>query len=669
MDLDIILCRAYKNLTKQGEYMSIRVKPYTYIFFVTLFLISFENFDSSQASGSDNETDSSEDDGRHLNRSAKGKEKYGDFSLSEGSDSDVEGSDSDDEPLWVGSMRDGRELERLTSEATNNSPKYDPPPTNEIEFRELVVAIRALEFNGFKPALRIYGQYSQDIESDEGNRTISGQVIINDVDDIKNNAYFMQLFDKNFFQKTSKKVLACQLLMSIPGLAVSSPTCAFIMYGAGNALHIPTEGIFEGLAIAWIVGTTTSPYTRQYWNWGKEVGQLLFHEGPFKQHKIDPLISDEYIPKYHNTNLFHKGLKALFLVSAAVDSLIPLFVLINLESDYPEFLALTAAPFYLSWLKNTYDIGANRIDDLFNRYIYNENKNHVSLKKKILVQYLEKFQQAINDKKNCVYTHNTFNCMKWMSSNRVQNTPKTAEDIFGFSVFFLRESRDHFYHYRVGEGDEVASEALNLCDRLESVKIKRVNNKAVGTLGTLNAGISALTQYAIIESVLEKSFLWWGIDPSTAYYASAGLATFNTILHTATQFTLQQDAFKGYLDTLSLNSYADFLLPRKAAGLLSFINSAWAALPFSIQGLSELNTCPSAIKYTLLGSQFLNRTNSNNHFFSEQYNAFITSSLLQVAKKKNPPMPIKRAYLHHFIQQAKAHIRKLDNQSTIFFMI
>src|SRR5690606_11732908 len=128
------------------------------------------------------------------------------------------------------------------------------------------------------------------------------------------------------------------------------------------------------------------------------------------------------------------------------------------------------------------------------------------------------------------------------------------------------------------------------------------------------------------------------MDPSAAYCLSAGLAVFNTAFDTITHFSLQQEAFKGYLKILSSKSYRDFLLPRKMVGLIAYINSAWFTLPFSLQALKVLDKCPAAIKYALLGSQFLNKTNSNNDFFNTSYNDQITSILLQFSKTKKPPL-------------------------------
>src|SRR5690606_35081070 len=118
-------------------------------------------------------------------------------------------------------------------------------------------------------------------------------------------------------------------------------------------------------------------------------------------------------------SLLQKMSKTALLASAAVDSLIPLFLLINLETNYTVFLGITSAPFYLSWLKTTYNIGARRIDDLFDHYVHSDGESQIE--KKLLMKYLKKFQKLINDENNKDYTEKVFGHLQEMISSKAQD--------------------------------------------------------------------------------------------------------------------------------------------------------------------------------------------------------------------------------------------------------
>lgn len=691
-----------------------------YVYLITLFFILIGNYNYSHASRSNVLDESGDKDVRKLSRHDKGKGKDeeeiplyergsearkwnsiladSDFYNSSNSDTDdnlgsgVEnrhnrsanvgfpcGNDSGeddnlgDDGNYFGPSSDESRLLRcapLEISARENSQCNDEYTYNQsLHSIELV----GRDYDNLQAAFRVYGQY-EEITDLENGLIIHGEALIGGDNEINRAALFMQRFDHSFFKKASNKTFAFQIFMALTAITVSNPMCALIMYSTGDALYIPTEGPIENLAIGWILGTTAPAYMKQFWDLGKEVGEFIFRENSLRYLKahnfssVGSSISREDKHSFHSyASLLQKMSKTALLASAAVDSLIPLFLLINLETNYTVFLGITSAPFYLSWLKTTYNIGARRIDDLFDHYVHSDGESRIE--KKLLMKYLKKFQKLINDENNKDYTEKVFGHLQEMISSKAQNGRAALEglfleDPFGFSLFFLREARDHYNHIPSGDGvSEDIAKARNLADRLGAVETKKLHHKALRSLGVLNAGISALSQYMIVESVLESGFLWWGMDPSAAYYLSAGLAVFNMVFDTITHFSLQQEAFKGYLKILSSRSYTDFLLPRKMIGLIAYINSAWFTLPFSLQALKVLDKCPAAIKYALLGSQFLNKTNSNNDFFNTSYNDQITSILLQFSKTKKPPLSVKRACINHFVKNAEECLRTLDKES------
>lgn len=450
---------------------------------------------------------------------------------------------------------------------------------------------------------------------------------------------FGQETDQRTFKGLSKKAIGAGFFSTLFGATVPFAVCGSTIYYIGDFLQLPISGLGSNLLISWIVTTTAPPFVQQSFNTGQKITSRIFHEDSFP----DNVGKADSVPGVFKKNKAHYSVKAFFMVSAAINALIPTLLLRDAEADFPLFFAFTACPFYFAWLENYYSVGSLNIDHSFERYYYGTRSN--SLKKEILIKKLQDFKLAIgqNDKLAC----DIFKIVKDQKKKEFSNKKGNS---FAFSCFFIRNA------LRIEGEREAFAENFKLDMEEHEYSLK---DDLAEWFSTFVTGLGSYGKYCITQSVLQGLIMEFGLSGQNAEIISSSIALFETLYRIGASNYTQQNYFKDFKNILSSGS--NFTIIRKASSFSSCVNGALLSLPNLVTGMKVFGNYSLTSQIVTLAPAFLMDLSYYQQFFGKKNDEVVTNisgNLSRVVRNKGAVL--KRASLIYDADKVEKLIEQAD---------
>lgn len=495
---------------------------------------------------------------------------------------------------------------------------------------------------------------------------------------------FMRDTDEKFFNDIpSKKSIVAGVIAGLVGFAIPcTPATGAVVWGIGDAIHIPKGGTISDIVVAEIMTTMSPLFARQFYLRGNHIIRALAGELPF------PPGGEDNKPHFYESSLPHKALKFLVAAGTLIEGSFYWGLVYLAERNGQENTAYAMGwGTALVFAERYYTIGMRDLDRLFIKYFYDsgiiqQKRNalkgqalrallEVERNDKFVDQVYDTIQQEVNPKNSSQDSIN-------LEGDDTESQQKAH--YFALSALLLR----HIISPSIDEdakrpssqsssdstaqlGEEVEKKMAFqlLTDRMTpSAKEAFIDYLSVFITG-LGSFSRLLGRQYIFELVLETL----SADPSLATDLAWGFAAFDVVFRSILEYDVQKTYWQSWLKAFSLSHLVDFQIPRKCLGWLSLLNGGWFALANSFaaaENFDKIIPMPLPLKVLCVVPNFVLDLGYVSHYCEEQTNGLITSAAalnLNCDNCQPPSIRQKRAHCHLWIKRLLEFLKRADTET------